>query len=210
MVASPCALAASMMPTLLSALSSGARNGVLFKGSTFIEALGRINAVAFDKTGTLTQGHPSVDQVITVAGEEVATILAKAAAVESMSEHPIGTAIVAEARRRALSIDTPTEFQSVIGVGAHAVVDGQRWQVGKPGLFATVPEELAAAQMRLEADGRTVVIVGEERARGLIALRDTLRPNARETVRAYVAWESSTSLSSLEIARRRRKLSRRL
>jgi Zn2+/Cd2+-exporting ATPase len=181
-VASPCALAASMMPTLLSALSSGARSGVLFKGSTFIEALGRVNAVAFDKTGTLTEGKPSVDDVIAVAGEDAATLLANAAAVEDMSEHPVGIAIAAEARRRGLSIDRPAEFQSVIGVGAHANVGGVRWHVGKPGLFATVPDELASAQTRLEGEGRTVVLVGDDRARGLIALRDTLRPRARETV----------------------------
>ena len=183
-VASPCALAASMMPTLLSALSSGARNGVLFKGSTFIEALGHVHAVAFDKTGTLTQGHPSVDEVVAGPGEEAAALLAKAAAVESMSEHPIGSAIVAEARRRGLTITEPTEFQSVIGIGAHAHVAGERWQVGKPALFGVVSEELTAARTRLEAEGRTVVLVGDDRARGLIALRDTLRAHARETVLA--------------------------
>lgn len=183
-VASPCALAASMMPTLLSALSSGARNGVLFKGSSFIEAIGRVNAVAFDKTGTLTQGHPTVDEVVPGAGEDVAVLLARAAAVEAMSEHPIGSAIVAEARRRGLAIAESTDFQAVVGNGAHASVDGQRWQVGKPALFAFVPEELSAAQTRLEAAGRTVVLVGDERARGLIALQDTLRPHARETVLA--------------------------
>jgi Cd2+/Zn2+-exporting ATPase len=183
-VASPCALAASMMPTLLSALSTGARNGVLFKGSTFIEALGRVHAVAFDKTGTLTHGQPSVDQVIAAAGEDAVTLLAKAAAVESMSEHPIGSAIVAEARRQNVSVEQPRDFQSVIGVGANAQIGDDRWQVGKAGLFAVVPEELVAAQTRLEAEGRTVVLVGDDHARGLIALRDTLRPHARETVLA--------------------------
>jgi Cd2+/Zn2+-exporting ATPase len=66
-VASPCALAAAMMPTLLSALSNGARNGILFKGSTFLESLGRVRAVAFDKTGTLTSGHPVVTDVVTLS-----------------------------------------------------------------------------------------------------------------------------------------------
>jgi len=183
-VASPCALAASMMPTLLSALSSGARNGVLFKGSTFVEALGHVNAIAFDKTGTLTDGHPSVDTVLALAGEDEAALLARTASVESMSEHPIGAAIAAEARRRNLVVDAPTDFQSIVGVGAHAMVAGARWQVGKAALFASVPEEVARAVTRLEAEGRTVVLVGDERARGAIALRDTLRPHAREAVLA--------------------------
>jgi Zn2+/Cd2+-exporting ATPase len=183
-VASPCALAASMMPTLLSALSSGARNGVLFKGSTFIEALGRVNAVAFDKTGTLTQGHPRVHEIVSAFGEEETVLLAKTAAVESMSEHPIGSAIVSEARRREIAIAEPGDFQSIAGVGAHASVNGQVWKVGKPDLFAAIPVELTVARTRLEADGCTVVVVGDDRARGLIALRDTLRPHARETVLA--------------------------
>ena len=183
-VASPCALAASMMPTLLSALSSGARHGVLFKGSTFVEAIGRIEAVAFDKTGTLTHGRPSVDEVIASPGTDPAMLLARAAAVETMSEHPIGIAIVAEVRRRGLAVAPTTEFQSVIGAGAHARIDGARWQVGKADLFASVPEELAAAKARLEASGRTVVLVGDDVARGLIALQDTLRANAAESVAA--------------------------
>jgi Cd2+/Zn2+-exporting ATPase len=183
-VASPCALAASMMPTLLSALSSGARNGVLFKGSTFVEALGHVTAIAFDKTGTLTDGHPSVDTVIALAGEDEAALLARTASVESMSEHPIGTAIAAEARRRNLAVEAPADFQSIVGVGAHAMVAGARWQVGKAALFATVPDEIARAVTRLEAEGRTVVLVGDDRARGAIALRDTLRPHAREAILA--------------------------
>lgn len=184
-VASPCALAASMMPALLSALSNGARNGVLFKGSTFVEALGKVRAVAFDKTGTLTTGHPSVIDVIPHAqGATVEEILAKGAAVEAMSEHPIGAAIVAEARRRGLAISEVTDFQSIIGVGAHGTVGGARWFVGKQELFADVPAELRAERDRLEASGHTVVFVGDDRARGLIALRDTVRPQAAEAVRA--------------------------
>ena len=184
-VASPCALAASMMPALLSALSNGARNGVLFKGSTFVEALGKVRAVAFDKTGTLTTGHPSVAEVITNGANTVPDeILAKSAAVEAMSEHPIGAAVVAEAARRGLAIAAVSDFQSVVGVGAHGEIDGARWSVGKPELFADLPLSLLAEKARLEDAGLTVVLVGDNTARGLIALRDTLRPNAAESVRA--------------------------
>jgi Cd2+/Zn2+-exporting ATPase len=183
-VASPCALAASMMPALLSALSNGARNGVLFKGSTFIEALGKVRAVAFDKTGTLTTGHPSVAEVIGSDGEAADAILAKAASVEAMSEHPIGAAIVAEARRRGLTTARVTDFQATVGVGARGDVGGVRWQVGKAELFTELPEQLRSEKERLEIAGHTVVLAGDDIARGLIALRDTLRPNAAEAVRA--------------------------
>jgi Cd2+/Zn2+-exporting ATPase len=183
-VASPCALAASMMPTLLSALSSGARNGVLFKGSTFVEALGTIRAVAFDKTGTLTSGHPSVHTVVTLAGYEESELLTRTAAIETMSEHPIGAAIVAEVRSRPLAVPDASDFEAVIGVGATGVVGGAPWRVGKPSLFEAVADELASARTRLEADGHTVVFAGDRHARGLIALSDTLRPNARATLEA--------------------------
>ena len=183
-VASPCALAASMMPALLSALSNGARNGVLFKGSTYVEALGTIRAVAFDKTGTLTTGHPSVVEVVGGPDMDVSVLLSRSAAVEAMSEHPIGAAIVAEARRRGAGGALASDFRSTVGVGASATVDGSRWQVGKACLFSAVPAPLQDAKARLELAGDTVGLVGDETARGAIALRDTVRANAVEAVRA--------------------------
>lgn len=183
-VASPCALAASMMPALLSALSNGARNGVLFKGSTYIEMLGKIRAVAFDKTGTLTTGHPSVVDVIAADGGEASVLLARTASVETMSEHPIGAAIVAAARARSLDVAVPSDFQAEVGVGAEATIDGIRWRVGKRELFAHVPPALLEAATRLEGTGHTVVLAGTERAELAIALRDTVRPNARAAVDA--------------------------
>ena len=186
-VASPCALAASMMPALLSALSNGARSGVLFKGSTYVEALGKIRAVAFDKTGTLTTGHPAVAELVALDGGDRDALLARTAAVESLSEHPIGAAVVSEARARSLPIAAPAEFRAEIGVGAEAVVDGVRWRVGKPALFAEIPDALRAAQARLEAEGHTLVLAGDDRAQLAIALRDTVRPNARAAVEALRA-----------------------
>ena len=180
-VASPCALAASMMPALLSALSNGARNGILFKGSSHIEALGKIHAVAFDKTGTLTTGRPSVCEILS-DGTSVDVLLARTAALETMSEHPIGRAIVDEAHRRKLSLPNVTEFSAKLGSGAEAVVAGAPWRVGKPELFVTIPAALADARARLERDGNTVVLAGDTVARLVVALRDTVRPNARATV----------------------------
>jgi Cd2+/Zn2+-exporting ATPase len=183
-VASPCALAASMMPALLSALSNGARHGVLFKGSTFVEALGKIRAVAFDKTGTLTTGHPIVIDLVAAGEQDAGALLARTASIESMSEHPIGVAIVAEARARGMPVVAPTEFQSRIGVGAEGRVDGVPWRVGKRELFADVPPVLLVEQTRLEAEGNTVVLAGGDRAQLALALRDTVRPNARAAVEA--------------------------
>jgi Cd2+/Zn2+-exporting ATPase len=183
-VASPCALAAAMMPTLLSALSNGARNGILFKGSTFIESLGRVRAIAFDKTGTLTSGRPVVTDVVSLSVRGPDEILAIAAAVESLSEHPLAMAIAREAVRKNLAVDRASNLQAVPGVGAHATVGGQRWSIGKASLFEGLSDEARQRQHALQAEGKTVVLVGDGTARGLIGLRDTIRPRARDAVRA--------------------------
>jgi Cd2+/Zn2+-exporting ATPase len=183
-VASPCALAAAMMPTLLSTLSNGARNGILFKGSTFVESLGRVRALAFDKTGTLTTGHPVVTDVISFCAIDSDGILALGASIESLSEHPLARAIVAEAARRNLPVSPGSHLQAVPGAGAHAVVGAETWSIGKASLFERVPDEAHARRAALTAEGKTVVMVGSGDVRGLIALRDTLRPGAGEAIRA--------------------------
>jgi Zn2+/Cd2+-exporting ATPase len=176
-VASPCALAAAMMPTLLSALSNAARNGILFKGSVFIEALGKINAIAFDKTGTLTSGHPVVTQVVSMSGLPPDTILAYAASVETGSEHPVGRAIVAEASRRQVALHPVEGFQAVVGAGASACLSGRLWVVGRPALFSMSDDD-GRKVSELEGQGHTVVVVGDDTGRGYIALRDRVRPEA--------------------------------
>ena len=183
-VASPCALAAAMMPTLLSALSNGARNGILFKGSTFVESLGRVRSIAFDKTGTLTSGHPIVTDVVSLSDETPDAILAIAASVESLSEHPLARAIVKEAARKNLAVAAASGLQSLPGTGAHARVSGVLWSIGKASLFAEISDAARAHQQALTADGKTVVMVGTGTVRGLIGLRDTLRPRADDAVRA--------------------------
>ena len=181
-VASPCALAAAMMPTLLSALSNGARNGILFKGSTFIESLGRVRAIAFDKTGTLTSGQPLVTDVVSLFDDSEDELLALAAAVESTSEHPLAAAIVAEATRRGLTFGAAASLQSVPGKGANAIVDGRTWSVGTPALFSEVSDAAREQHRALSAEGKTVVMLGSGGVRGLIGLRDTVRPRAASAV----------------------------
>jgi Cd2+/Zn2+-exporting ATPase len=183
-VASPCALAAAMMPALLSALSNGARSGILFKGSTVIESLGRVRAIAFDKTGTLTSGRPIVTDVASLSGGDPDELLAIAAAVESLSEHPLAMAIAREATRKSLAVDGASNLQAVPGVGAHATVGGKRWSIGKASLFEALSDEARRRQLALEAEGKTVVLLGDATVRGLIGLRDTVRPRARDAVRA--------------------------
>lgn len=184
-VASPCAVMASIMPTVLSAMSNGARKGVLLKGSMVLEGLAGVKVVAFDKTGTLTEGRLQVTDVIPVGeyGEE--EILRIAATIESVSEHPIAQAIVAKARERGMEIPRPSRFESMTGHGVVAEWAGETWKVGKPA-FVTDGEltgENGRIIEQLGNDGKTVIgIASSEGVVGWIALQDRIRPEAKEAV----------------------------
>ncbi|MET0313810.1 MAG: heavy metal translocating P-type ATPase [Hansschlegelia sp.] len=181
LIACPCALVISTPAAVASALAGGARRGLLIKGGAALETLGRVKTVAFDKTGTLTEGRPRVVDVAAVGGTADET-LAKAAAVERGSSHPLGAAILEEARSRALTI--PNAFGGVAtpGKGVTARLTSGFVTVGSPRQALEkdlLSPEAAARVAELEAAGNTVVAVSEgARLLGLVALRDTLRPDA--------------------------------
>ena len=177
-IACPCALVISTPVAIVSGITAAARHGVLIKGGLYLEALGSVRAFALDKTGTLTVGHPTVRQVVPAAGSSEET-LARAAAVERRSEHPLARAIVDEARERGLpSPWAVTDFEAVPGEGARALLDGQRHVVGRPGLFPGAPVPAG-----LDSDGCTVVGVGRNgELLGWIALADRPREGARNAV----------------------------
>jgi Cd2+/Zn2+-exporting ATPase len=147
-IACPCALVISTPVAVVSGLTAAARHGVLIKGGAYLEAMGSVRALAIDKTGTLTVGHPVVRAVIPVRGSEDAA-LARAAALERYSEHPLARAIIEEARRKVPV--TPIEvsrFQAMPGDGARALLDGAEHVIGRPSLFgdAEPPEGVAEGE----------------------------------------------------------------
>jgi Cd2+/Zn2+-exporting ATPase len=182
-IACPCALVIATPVTVVSAITSAARHGVLIKGGEYLEALGRTCAMAFDKTGSLTQGRLEVTDVEGLEGTSPAHVLRLAQAVEQRSEHPIAKAIVAhgvasgtDARDAAVS-----DFEARTGRGAVARVDGREVRVGTPDLFSG--EALPGRFTQLERQGRTVVLVGDgNRVIGLIALADQPRPGAAAVI----------------------------
>lgn len=185
-VASPCALVASIMPAILSAISNGARKGVLFKSGVQLETLADIEVVAFDKTGTLTEGRPQVTDWLTFADFSETQLMQAAGSIETMSEHPIGLAIVEKAKQMQLPLERPSQLQALTGWGVEAEYGGATWKVGKPGLFthAMAQTEIKHAVEKLEREGKTVVLV--EKAGvvvGLIALQDTIRPEAHQAIK---------------------------
>ena len=187
--AAPCALVISIPITLVAALGTGARNGVLIKGGIFVEQLAKVKVVALDKTGTLTRGEPSVTDVVMLAAATIdeSRLLERAASVERRSQHPLARAIVEHAESRSIAVPDATDFRSLTGAGAVGTVDGVRVHIGSPVLFEKelgVSLSVAAETIAgLQDEGKTVVLVGDERAAwGLIAIRDNLRGNARLAV----------------------------
>jgi len=184
-VASPCALVASIMPAMLSAISNGARKGILFKGGAHLENLAGVKAIAFDKTGTLTQGKPVVTDIVPLAGYEDREILRIAASMESLSGHPLAKAIVQSAKEREISYHRPTDFSALTGWGIQAKLDGEMWKIGKPALLSQQNRTASLMSMieRLEREGKTVSILMNERgAVGVFALRDQVRPEAKHAI----------------------------
>ena len=185
-VASPCALIISTPAAFISAIASGARGGVLFKGGAYIEGMAAIKAVAFDKTGTLTQGKPAVTDVVAHESVTEDDLLAIAASVESRSEHPLAKAVVNAAHARGLTLSDVSDFEAVPGRGVEATVNQQVVNVGSPKYLlqnGDFPPALAEARDRLEAEGKTVMLVQRGgQWLGLLALADQIRPEAKAIV----------------------------
>ncbi len=185
-VASPCALMASIMPTLLSGIARGARQGVLFKDGAQLETIGRVRAIAFDKTGTLTTGVLTVSDLVPAPAVQAEQVLQVAASVEAYSEHPAAEAIVAAAHQRNISTQPVSSVQAEAGQGIHGQVEGVPVQVGKLayitlGLATPVDPALLQASQRLEGEGKSVIWVRrQDKILGLLAVADRVRPQAAQ------------------------------
>ena len=180
--AAPCALVISIPITMVAAIGTAGRNGVLIKGGVHLENLGTIRVVALDKTGTLTMGKPVVTDLVPLGGHTVEQVLLKASALELRSQHPLAQAILSRAAMQHLRPEPAQDFQSLPGAGARGDVAGERHYVGSPKLFADLGlslTDVAAEIDRLQREGKTVVCVGTAQAlQGVIAIADPLRPEA--------------------------------
>ncbi len=194
-VACPCALVISTPVSIVSAISNGARNGVIFKGGVHLEELSRAKAIAFDKTGTLTKGQPAVVAIRSAqcdlpVGETCAScddFLALASAVEMRSEHPIAQAVVAKADERAVSrrYDAAENVQALTGRGVTGMVNGRSVTIGSHIHFddhtthAAHCEEIAAAA----SDGYTTMLVSQDdEYLGYLAVSDTVRETSKQAI----------------------------
>ncbi|GAA3876324.1 heavy metal translocating P-type ATPase [Streptomyces lacrimifluminis] len=185
-VACPCALGLATPTAFLAATGRGAQLGVLIRGPEALERLQRVDTVVFDKTGTLTTGHMTLlETTVSAAAEDAAQVLRLAGAVEYGSEHPIGRAVVAAARRAADGARLPpvTGFRAVAGSGVHGLVDGREVSVGRPRPDTVLPDKLREALDRAEAAAHTAVLVEiDGRPVAVLAVGDSLRPSSDHAV----------------------------
>ncbi|MEA0556038.1 heavy metal translocating P-type ATPase [Lysinibacillus irui] len=184
-VASPCALVASIMPATLAAISNGAKNGVLFKGGLHLEHLSVLRALAVDKTGTLTQGKPEVTDFIVRDGEDHAKALAILAGIESQSNHPLAQAITSYAKAQGINALPQATIEDIPGWGMKGTIQNKEYQVGKPEFVdVQLANDFAnGAVTKLAAEGKTVIFIRDEHGIvALAALKDTVRSEAKKAV----------------------------
>jgi len=185
-VASPCALVASIMPATLSAISNGARQGILFKGGVHLEKLSKLKAIAFDKTGTLTRGKPQVTDVIARDDLDKSELLRKVAAIERYSNHPLAAAIVQAAVSSGIELPRAVHMEDIAGYGIQAEVEGVTWQAGKADFVGRADAESFGGGIgaKLEKEGKTIVYVRDDRGiAGVIALKDVIRDESVNAIR---------------------------
>ncbi|RFU63176.1 heavy metal translocating P-type ATPase [Bacillus sp. V59.32b] len=184
-VASPCALVASIMPATLSAISNGARHGILFKGGVHLENLGNLTAIAFDKTGTLTKGKPEVTDVIIRQDLSEEDFLYHIASIENYSNHPLATAIVRYAKtNNNKDLVKPEGMEDISGYGVQAMIGNIQWKVGKADFVGRKEAEdfQDGIAFSLAAEGKTIVYAKDDKGiAGILTLKDQVR---EETISA--------------------------
>lgn len=176
-VASPCALVASITPAVLSAISNGARSGILVKGGVHLERLGVLKAIAFDKTGTLTVGKPEVTGFETIKELDQKEILSIVASIERFSTHPLASAIVEYATKQGINISNSFEqIDDHAGFGVSAIINGIEYRVGKKEFVIAKNNPLEHFEQKWEKGGNTIVYVGsEEKIIAIFSLKDLVR-----------------------------------
>lgn len=188
-IACPCALVISTPISIYAAIGNASARGALVKGGKYIEAIGRVRAVAMDKTRTLTYGRPKVTDVIPLGESTREHLLACAAGIESYSEHPLAQSIVEAARAENVTPHGVENFEAVLGKGVKAdcvVCYDKHHCIGKLPFITEehkVQEEIVARMDALQREGKTSMVISSDReVEGIIAVTDELKPESREAV----------------------------
>src|SRR5215216_1305023 len=189
-IACPCALGIATPAALMMGAGKGAENGILFKGGEHLEIAKKVKTIVFDKTGTLTRGKPSVTDVIDLSDEIIGEneLLRLAAIAESGSEHPLGQAVVNNAKEKGIDVvSNPDSFEAVSGHGLKATYADHVVLIGNRKLmddnYIPVTESIDNTLKQLEIQGKTATLVAiDNKLSGIIALADTIKENAKEAI----------------------------
>ena len=185
-ISCPCALGVATPAALMVGVGKGAEAGILIRGAEILERAQSLSTVVFDKTGTLTRGEPNVTDIAPLSGMDEAEVLRIAASAEAGSEHPLGEAIVRSATHRNLGLGKVQDFEAISGHGIKGRLDGVPVLLGNRRLLKREGIDPAPAEgtmVRLESEGKTAMLVAAGgRLAGVIAVADTLKPEAKEAV----------------------------
>ncbi|HSX49107.1 MAG TPA: heavy metal translocating P-type ATPase [Candidatus Saccharimonadales bacterium] len=185
-IACPCAMGLATPTAIMVGTGIGAENGVLIKDAESLETAHKINTVIFDKTGTLTNGKPAVTDIVGVGQQNDNEILKLAATLEKNSEHPLAEAIVKEAETRNLQLGKTENFKAIVGFGVTGSIGSKKLFLGNKKLMAKEgikTDEVENHISKLESEGKTVMILGgNKKILGLIAVADTIKDSAKEAV----------------------------
>ncbi|MBP7929727.1 MAG: copper-translocating P-type ATPase [Acidimicrobiia bacterium] len=186
-IACPCALGLATPTALMVGTGRGAQLGILIKGPEVLESTRRVDTIVLDKTGTVTSGAMSLVDVVPADGTDATDLLAIAASLEDLSEHPIARAIAAGARNRGVTLSPAEGFTNREGLGVEGVVDGHGVVAGRLSLladWAVAPNEhLIGAADAAEAEGRTAVFIAwDGEARGVVVVSDTVKSTSSEAI----------------------------
>ena len=184
-VACPCAMGIATPTAILVGAAKGAQYGILIKGGDYLEKTRELQAIVFDKTGTLTKGILAVTDVI---GDDQEELLKLAASLENLSEHPVGQAIVSEAKNRKIGFEQPEDFEALPGKGLKGKVEGKNITIGTQRLIEelniTISKRIQANAENLFSEGKSIIYIADgKQVAGLIAVADELKDNAAEVVK---------------------------
>ncbi len=187
-IACPCALGLATPTAIMVGTGKGAEHGVLIRSGEALERAHQINTVLLDKTGTLTRGEPAVTDVIAAPSSSQDEVLRLAASAERVSEHPLAEAIVKAASEKKLEVSPASDFRAIPGHGVEALVEGKKLLLGNLKLMKERGFSLDGLEEKanqLFEEGKTVMFLGlDSQVVGIIAMADTIKPNAREAVQA--------------------------
>lgn len=189
-IACPCALGLATPTAIMVGTGLAAQKGILFKNGAALETMHKANAILLDKTGTITEGTPTVTDVIVADNFEKNVVLAQVAAVEAVSEHPLGEAIVRYAEEQGLALDDlVTHFDSLTGLGVTAKINHQTILIGNARLMEqvlTLPESAQVNAQRFAQEGKTPMFVAiDQTFAGIIAVADPIKETSKNAIARF-------------------------